>query len=687
MSKALGAAPSPTLKPDRLAPLKLMLETERAAIRDAFLDGSLDAPATCDRLMRAIDEVIRQALELVRRDLASAYPRKMAVLALGGYGRGAMFPFSDVDLQILSDKRERSQAEQMTERLLYILWDLGLKVGYATRSIDETLALVRDDVTVATAVLDARLLCGEEELFHQMERRLKAKYYDKQSSALIRALLEDKERRHERYGETIYLLEPNVKYGQGGLRDIQNAIWAAKVRYAIHAFPELVRLGIVRRRQLDDLLEARAFLWRVRHALQFLGGRKNDQLTFEYQERIARLFGFEDGESLGVERFMQSYYRHTKTIQTRSRLLVERCLTGSIGEKLRGSRRTIDENFRLYAGKLTVREADLFEHDPRQIVRIFRVSQREKRELYPHAKELIVRSLWRIDDAVRRDPETAQSFKELLCEVPDSEKSLMQMHELGVLSAYLPEFEAINGKTHHDVYHIYTVDVHTIYAVQRLKALASGELETRWPLATHLYRELTNVHPLYLALLLHDVGKGYGPGHSERGAKLVEPIAERLGLPPAEEETVRFLIRRHLLMAHTVEKHDLNDAGLVRRFAREVGDLTLLRQLYILTLCDMSTTGPQLSANWRDVMLQELYHKAADWLNEGLDLWNDPMKEVYRRKEEVINLTFPVHPGENYKAIGPIEEYFGLLPTRYFHATAASDIVRHMAMVKRLDSE
>lgn len=666
--------------------LKALVEQRREAIQLLFEAGDADARYVRSALAQLADEVIRASYTAIRSELPDSAKSAVALVPLGGYGRARMAPYSDIDLQFLFDKKGRAVAAEISERLLYHLWDLGLKVGYATRTSAETLALVKEDITAATAVLDQRFLAGERALFDEQVQRLHQKYFLKERDQLIQSLVNDLELRHHRYGDTIYILEPNVKFGQGGLRDMQTAVWCAKLRFEIQAYEDLVKLGLIRKRQVVLLREASGFLWRVRHALQFAAGRKNDHLTFAMQERIAQQFGFVDGQSLAVEQFMQTYYLHSKTIQTLSRLMIDRCLPESKSRRQQGSRRRIDADYRLYAGALTVTNPELFESDPRHLVRIFRVAQREGVPIYHFAKELIVRALPLLDSQVRGDFNVAQDFLSVLCSADDG-SALLTMHELGVLPAYIPEFEPVMGKVHHDLYHVYTVDVHTMHAINEVKAIARRERTERWSLIEALYAELENPRTLYIATLLHDIGKGYGPGHSERGAQLVESIAHRLHLTEDEADEVRFLIRRHLMLAHAAEKHDLSDVSLLRRLAREIGNLESLKKLYILTVVDMSTTGPQLSASWRDSLLRELYFSLAKMLGGGMDLWNDPQKIAYLRKEAVLNLTFPEHPGENYVAIRPIEEFFGSLPTRYFVGTPAEQIVRHIQLLERLRQE
>jgi [protein-PII] uridylyltransferase len=536
---------------------------------------------------------------------------RVALVAVGSYGRGTLSLKSDVDVLFLCDDPEEPRLLMLTEAFLYPLWDIGLKVGHAVRGIDETLALAHTDISTATTLLDLRRVAGDASIVRDLVERGRSDLFGGGLAGFLEALEKDTNERHERYGGSLYLLEPEVKLGRGGLRDIDVSLWAARARWSVPTLEGLVRVGAMEERELVDLRNAQDFLWRARNLLHLRAKRSQDRLTFEDQEEIALRLGYQDGATLGVEQFMQNYYRHARNVAGLSERLLKRSRPH---RPIKLAPLTdLPDGIVATENELGFKRPWVLDARPELSLTLFSEVVRHARPVTEATRDDI--AAWAGDPSwcqvLRRAPNASALFCKLLChagEVPLRRNSILgELHELGLFLAMVPEFEQVTGRVQHDVYHVYTVDVHSIAAVDRLRALMRGDYALEFPFASQLAAETPRPLPLFQGLLLHDVGKAHGKDHSREGALMARPIAERLGLAPLDVDHVVWLVQEHLSLYHWATRRDISDPAIIEEVARTVGSLDRLRDLYLLTVADVSTTNPQAMTEWKARMLEDLY--------------------------------------------------------------------------------
>ena len=610
-----------------------------------------------------------------------------ALGAVGSYGRGILALGSDADVRLLvGGRRASATATEFAEALLYPLWDAGLAIGHQVMEPHEAVSLAHHDLAAATTLLDFRLLAGDAPLAESMlSRAWNGLFAESSIGALIDRLEEEVEGRHARFGGSVYILEPDVKNGAGGLRDLDVIRWAARARYRITTWQELVRLGVLVPREADEIRAAEEFLWRVRHLLHVNAGRKSDRLTFDAQETMSSVLGYAEinadpaARATGAERLMQDYYVHARAV-TRAR---ERMLDRARPPKRRGRPVEVDlgAGVRLFDGQLTIAGTQELHDDPALALRMYMACVRQGVKVLPFAREAIARAAadpdWAV--ALRANREAAQLFVELVCTVPEVKtrngSMVGELHDVGLLLAMIPEFSPVTGRVHHDIYHVYTVDVHSVAAVDCLAALARGELANAHPLATRLAAEMARPKPLFLATLLHDVGKGYPDAsgsrknHSVSGAELCEVILPRLGCGPEDVAEVRALVLQHLSMYHTATRRDLDDPTTVEEFCRKVRGREGLRDLYLLTVADITTTSPTAMTSWKARMLEELYIVAAGHLAGHGDQDGFDEERLARARE-----------GARPSWDGPsafFDDFVRSMPERYLLANRAESIAAH----------
>ncbi len=536
---------------------------------------------------------------------------RVALVAVGSYGRGTLSLKSDVDVIFLCDDPEDPRLAAMAEGLLYPLWDAGLKVGHAVRGVEETLALAPKDVSTATTILDLRRIGGDAALVDELLARARQELFGPTVHLFLDALEKDSHDRHERFGGSLYLLEPELKLGRGSLRDLDVGTWAARARWPVASLDALVKVGALDDKELAELKSAQDMLWRVRNLLHLKARRTQDRLTFEDQEEIALRLGFVDGTTLAVEQFMQAYYRHARSVATISERLLKRARPGK--------RPKVEPLTDLPAGIVAVEhelgfaKSWVLDARPELALELYAEVTRHLRPTNEETRDDILRSSsdssW--CHALRRSRVASPLFCKLLChagEVPLRQNSILgELHELGLLLAMIPEFEPVTGRVQHDVYHVYTVDVHSIAAVDRLRALMRGDFALEQPLASQFAAETVRPLPLFLGLLLHDIGKAHGKDHSRQGAIMARPIAERLGLGPLDVDHVVWLVSEHLSLYHWAMRRDTSDPETIDEIARKVGSVDRLRDLYLLTVSDVATTNPAAMTEWKARMLEDLY--------------------------------------------------------------------------------
>ena len=606
---------------------------------------------------RLIGEILRVVVTHINPPKNPSNPESFSILAVGGYGRGEMAPYSDIDLLFLVPTKRAPWVESVVEAMLYIFWDLKLKVGHATRTIADCIKLGREDYTIRTALLESRFLLGNRPLAAQLEQKLWSELFKDTGPDFIEAKLEERAQRHKKQGGQRYMVEPNVKEGKGGLRDLQSLFWIAKYLHRVHAPRELVRLGMFTQTEFDTFIKAETFLWTVRCHLHLIAGRATEHLTFDTQVEVARALGYVDTEDRrAVEHFMQDYFRHATLVGELTRIF----LTGlearhvkrqpRVGELLQNAGRRLwtrlPSGYKLMGGRIGITNEQEFLKDPVNLLRVFQEGLRTGYLLHPDTMRMIAANLHRIDKNVQNNAEANKIFMGLLLDHGNPERGLRRMNELGFLGAFIPEFQPIVAMMQFNMYHHYTVDEHTIQCISTLSQIEHGDLVEDLPVASDILQKGVNRRVLFVALLLHDIGKGRKQDHSILGAEIAHVVCPRLGLDPAETETVEWLVRNHLLMSDVAQKRDLTDPRTVRDFAHTVGSRTNLKLLTVLTVCDIRGVGPGTWNNWKAQLLRDLYHATHAALTDGVDDGS-----LTRRVDEARNALIKALPDFSKAAI------------------------------------
>lgn len=607
----------------------------------AVLAAAFAAQPTASRALvsaqsHLTDVLVTAALMVARNHLHPApnptESERLAVLAVGGYGRAEMAPHSDVDLLFLTPWKITPWAESVIESMLYMLWDLKLKVGHASRTVADCIRLGREDITIRTALLEHRFVAGHAPLAAELADRLWSDLFRTTGPQFIEAKLAERAERHKRQGGQRYVLEPNVKEAKGGLRDLQTLYWIGKYLHRVPSAAGLVGAGLLRQDEYKSFDRAETFLWAARCHLHYITGRATDQLTFDLQVEVAERMQYHDtGGRRAVEHFMQDYFRHATRVGELTRIFLTELEARHAKPEARlmgfFSRKKVIDGYKLVQGRIDLINPEQFLADPVNMLRVFEEALRSHYLLHPNVMRLIAANLHLIDDTVRDTPEAVRIFTDLLLKHGNPERALRRMNELGVLAAFIPDFENIVAMMQFNVYHHYTVDEHIIQTISVLAQIERGELVEELPVASGILKAGVNRKVMFVALLLHDIGKGRPEDHSIIGAQMARRICPRLGLSAEECETVEWLVRYHLLMSDMAQKRDIGDPRTVRDFAKAVKTRKRLDLLTVLTVCDIRGVGPNTWNNWKAMLLRQLYGQTADALESGLENVNRDKRE------------------------------------------------------------
>ncbi|MCC6981972.1 MAG: [protein-PII] uridylyltransferase [Bauldia sp.] len=612
---------------------KALAEERKAAEAQLSRDGK--GTACARRICRFEDAIVEALFDFARTRLyptaKASEENRIAVLAVGGYGRGTLAPGSDIDLLFLVSSKQTSRDKSIIEAVLYVLWDLGQKVGHAVRTVEDTIQHARQDITIRTAVLEARMICGNPALADELSRRFDRDVAKGTGPAFIAAKLAERDERHRRQGTSRYLVEPNVKEGKGGLRDLHTLFWIAKYFFRVNTGDELVKVGVFSRSELNRFYKCEDFLWAVRCHLHFLAGRAEERLVFEVQREMAERLGYTSHAGLqAVERFMKHYFIIAKEVGDLTRIfcaaleerhgkqapMLDRLLPLGRGQK---RPRSIPgtKDFVLDHDRINVADEEVFRRDPVNLIRLFHYADTLQLAFHPDAMQLASRSLSLIDAKLRENAEANRLFIEILTSKRRPEAVLRAMNETGVLGRFIPDFGKVVAMMQFSMYHHYTVDEHLLRAIGILSEIERGELGSELPLANELIGGIKDRTVLYVALFLHDIAKGRQEDHSEAGVKVARKLGPRFGLTPQQTETVAWLVEHHLLMSMTAQSRDLGDRKTILDFAGVVQNLERLKLLLILTVADIKAVGPGVWNGWKGQLLRTLYWETEPILTGG----------------------------------------------------------------------
>ena len=636
--------------------MKADLRAGRASLEELWRRG-MAGRALLEEQTRLVDEFL--VVAFARAGVAQG----AALLALGGYGRRELFPFSDIDLLLLHDDLPRADLERLAAAVFHPLWDAGLDVGHGVRTVAGCLEDAGEDFFFRVALLDARLLAGSCRLFDRLMCGYRERFIDGNRRDFFQRMVDHRRERHRRFGMHTYLLEPHVKESRGGLRDIHSMLWSARVLFGLASLEDMEAAGLLTADEAQAFSEAWDKLVRIRNRLHYLSGRRNDRLFLEHQEEMAQAFGYHDQHGmLAVERFMRDVHDALQTVAVTSDLFFEhaREVLGAGTDDCVDRR--LEKGIEVRCGRVRLLDSALLAERPQIGMRLFWLAAREQLPLHYRTRKLLAAAAARIDDRFRRSKRVARLFLDLL-QQDSAAETLAAMLETGYLAAYLPEFKAIESLAQHDVYHVNTVDRHLIQTVAELHRLQGEE--------RRIFQGLSSPHILFLAALCHDIGKGRGEGHAGRGAVLVRDIGLRLGLGEGEIDCLAFVVEHHLFLSHVAQRRDLEDEALIVRCAERIRDADRLAMLYLLTVADARATGPSVWTDWKAALVLELYLKIAHLLDqEEVDLTGMDRRQAARWMAHKVREALPADA-----ALDPAE-----LPVDYLVSFSPDEVVQHIGL-------
>ncbi|MBN1842684.1 MAG: [protein-PII] uridylyltransferase [Deltaproteobacteria bacterium] len=658
-----------------------ILQKKREGLIARFLNG--DEPFFLERQAEILDEYFRESFlrssvgPLIRVD-----KNPYAIIALGGYGRKEQCLHSDVDVLLLFKKKIPDQAKGLVHEIFYPLWDIGLDVGYATRSLKECLTLASQDFEVLTSLIDARFLCGISSLYSDLKEQIRGKALRRHGRAYLDWLSERNQDRHTRFGDSTYLLEPNIKEGLGGLRDYHTMLWVALTTYHISEPRDLEFFGHLSHDEFQSLCEALTFIRNVRNWLHHLSGRKCDQLYFEYQVRLAQALGFkqENGQR-AVEGFLGALHGQMEFVKRQHLMFLGHALKP---KQKPGRKKAVAAGIEVVRDALDFESPEAILRNPHLLIKIFEIGAVLEKPLRAGASRLVKEFLYLVDEKFQRSRAVIRSFQRILSAPPQTFNVLNAMLNAGMMAALIPEMKGIVNRIQYDQYHVYPVDKHSLRTVQILKELRDAGPETQEAFCAEIFREIRNPEVLLWGGLLHDVGKG-GDGydhddHATRGARIVRHVFNRMDFADKDIDTISFLVREHLFLIHTATRRDINDEKIVVQCAKKFRDIDRLRMLYLLTVADSMATGPKAWNNWKGALLKELFFKISHILEKG-ELATPAASEVVEKKKEKVfqrGVSIPTNT---------LETLFDDMSPRYLLYTSSKNILRHIELFHSLGQD
>lgn len=657
-------------QPQHISVFRSAIEHARMVLDQRFLD------------QHDIHEVILARAWFIDQLLIHAWPAqscsegdcKVALVAVGGYGRAELHPHSDIDLLILLENEHSEHLHELIASFLTLLWDIGLEVGHSVRTVQECADEARNDLTVMTNLLESRLVMGEQQLIDAMREQTGPQYMWSSQEFFLGKHAEQRER-HDKYNDTEYNLEPNVKGSPGGLRDVQTIMWVARRRFGMHTLSSLQAPGFLTEGEYNLLAQARAFLWQVRYALHMLSGRNEDRLLLDYQHKIAHMLGYEDDENKqAIEHFMQKYYRVVMGISQMSDLISQYFEETILRSDSSDLPIPINERFRIRGGYIEACNPYVFSDTPSAIMEIFVLLAQHPEIKGVRSQTIRVLRDHRhlIDDEFRHDQRNIDLFLELFRCKEGIHMNLRRMNRYGILGRYLPDFGRIIGQMQHDLFHIYTVDAHTLNLIKLLRKLRHPDFAEKYSLASAIIGRLPKPELLYIAGLFHDIGKGRGGNHSLVGAEIAAEFCTLHKLSKDDASLVKWLVRSHLVMSATAQRKDISDPDEINKFAMLVGDQTRLDYLYVLTVADINATNPTLWNSWRAQLLRQLYSETRRALRRGLENPLEREEQINTRQATALSLL--VEEGADADAV---EQLWSQLGDDYFLRHSAGDIAWH----------
>lgn len=669
-------------KKELFSNLKNQLDEKNDLIKKIFL-GTSDGSLNVGLNSILIDSMLRVVFKKIYHKIFNNTDYIFSIIAVGGYGRGELAPCSDLDLLFLLPNNlkinESKHAEEVIQFILYILWDLGYSVGHSTRTIDDCIEKSKLDLTISTALLEKRFIVGNEDVFSLLNDKFTFFIKNTKTLKFVEAKLVESELRHKRFGGSRYVVEPNVKDGKGGLRDLHTLIWISKFAYKVDSVSKLINMGALSKKEAASFAESQRFLLSVRCHLHYRAFREDDRLAMDAQLDLAKTMNFKNTiTQKDVERFMKRYFLATKTVGSLTRIFCAAIET-EFDKPLRLSFLSFKKKedvypFDIELGRLFVKNKEVLSENPVNIIKLFNISHNKNIDIHPKTLRYLTSLQRLINYEVRNDFDANKMFLDILTSDKDSTRTLRLMNESNILGKFIPEFQKIVGLMQFDMYHSYTVDEHTIFTISNLYSLKNGEFKNFAPLASKVILEISSKKCLFVAMLLHDIAKGRKGDHSENGALIASVVCPRLGLSKEETKTVEWLILYHLLMSKTAFRYELGDARVIKSFVDKVKSVERLKLLLVLTVADIKGVGPEIWNDWKGSLITELYSKSFDMLQK--DNVNELIKTPKKSFENFLV--------ENGLTNSDAKQYCSYYYDNYWEIFNLSRIINHYEIFRNM---